>query len=470
MEPITPIQSDDQVRLSGVIEVDYELVEDISSLISAGQQGMVLNILVDLHPADLARIVSHLSRDLAKDVLQWLPVETAGEVLAELDDDYRAELADALPSERLTAMIDELDTDDAADVLADLPLDMAERIIPELEDAEDVKELLSYEEESAGGLMATEYVVVPASFTVAHATEEVRAHADAIANIFVLFVADDLDRLVGQVSMKRLLLSPAHAKIAEIMNEDIISVPTNMDQEDVARLMERYDLVVLPVVDPDGCLVGRITIDDVVDVIRDEAEEDIQRMSGVAGGEEATDSILRISRGRLPWLLLGLAGASLAAFVILAFEESLAAASILAGFIPIVMATAGNAGIQSSAIAVQGLASGDVWASDIKRRLGKELTVALINGVASALVLGAGILLVGSLFPSGMHDPVQLAYTAAIALLIVIVIATTIGASIPLLLHKFGIDPALATGPFITTSNDIVGILVFFLLANWLYL
>ena len=270
--------------------------------------------------------------------------------------------------------------------------------------------------------------------------------------------------------MKKLLLSRASAMIGDIMNEDVISVPTSMDQEDVARLMERYDLVAMPVVDPDGCLVGRITIDDIVDVIRDEAEEDIQRMSGVAGGEETTDSVLRISRGRLPWLLAGLAGASLAALVIISFEESLAAASILAGFIPIVMATAGNAGIQSSAIAVQGLASGDIWASDIKRRLGKELSVALLNGVASSIVLGLGILLLGVLFAERVGNPTQLAYTAATALLIVIVIATTIGAMTPLLLDKMGIDPAIATGPFITTSNDILGILVFFLLADWLYL
>ncbi len=370
MEPILQEQTPESVRPTGVIDVDSELVDDLSELIEAGQEGMFMNIAADLHSADLASVVSHLEKDLARQVLEWLPIETAAEVLAELDDDYRADIVDAIPNERLAAMIDELYTDDAADVLADLPLDLAEQIIPVLEDAEDLKELLAYEEDSAGGLMAAEYVSVMADQTVAQATEEVRAHADAIAEIFALFVVDDLDRLVGIVPMKKLLLSPARTRIGDIMDNDIISVPTDMDQEDVARLMERYDLVTMPVVDRDGCLVGRITIDDIVDVIRDEAEEDIQRMSGVAGGEEATDSVLRISRGRLPWLLLGLAGASLAALVILSFEASLAAASILAGFIPIVMATAGNAGIQSSAIAVQGLASGDIWASEASPREG----------------------------------------------------------------------------------------------------
>lgn len=470
MEPTLQEQTPESIRPAGVIDMDSELVEDISLLIEEGQEGMVMNIVADLHAADLASVVSHLQKDLARQVLEWLPIETAADVLAELDDDYRADLVDEIPNERLAAMIDELDTDDAADVLADLPLDLAEQILPSLEDAEDVKELLAYDEDSAGGLMATEFVSVMADQTVAQATEEVRAHADAIAEIFALFVVDDLDRLVGIVPMKTLLLSPARTRIGDIMDDDIVSVPTDMDQEDVARLMERYDLVTMPVVDHSGCLVGRITIDDIVDVIRDEAEEDIQRMSGVAGGEEATDSVLRISRGRLPWLLLGLAGASLAAMVILSFEHSLTAASILAGFIPIVMATAGNAGIQSSAIAVQGLASGDIWASDLKRRLGKELAVAFINGLASAIVLGAGILLLGWLLPEKIGDPAQLAFTAATALLIVIVLATTVGAMIPLLLDKVGVDPALATGPFITTSNDILGILIFFLLANWLYL
>ena len=470
MEPTLPDNAVDTSRPAGVIDVDSELVSDISTLIESGQQAMVMNILGDLHPADLAIIVSHINKDLARQVLHWLPVETAAEVRAELDDDYRADLADAIPNERLTAMIDELDTDDAVDVLADLPHELAHQIIPELEDAEDVKELLAYDEDSAGGLMATEFVSVLRNQTVAQATEVVRTHADEIREIFALFVVDGLDRLVGIVTMKKLLLSPAHAIISEIMKEDIVSVPTSMDQEDVARLMERYDLVTMPVVDGDGCMVGRITVDDIVDVIRDEAEEDIQRMSGVAGGEEATDSVLRITRGRLPWLLVGLAGASLAALVILSFEESLAAASILAAFIPIVMATAGNAGIQSSAIAVQGLASGDVWASDITRRLGKEFSVAMLNGIAASVVLGAAILILGGVFSERLGDPLKLAYTSSLALLLVIVIATTIGAMTPLLLDRLNIDPAIATGPFITTSNDILGILVFFLLADWLYL
>ena len=468
MEVLPNISPEEKDRPFGILEVDADLIDDIASLIDADQRGMVLNILTDLHPADLASIVSHLAKDEALKVLEWLPVETAADVLAELEDDFRADVVENMQPERLTAMIDELDSDDAADVLADLPSDMAKQILPELEDHDDVKELLSYGEDTAGGLMAAEFVAVKADFTVAIATEEVREHAEKVRDIFVLFVLDDFERLIGVVNMKNLLLSHADVLIGTIMATDYVSVTTDMDQEEVARLMERYDLVTLPVTDKGGCLVGRITIDDIVDVIREEAEEDIQRMSGVAGGEEHTDSVMRIVRGRLPWLLMGLAGATMAATVILLFEETLAAAAILASFIPIVMATAGNAGIQSSAIAVQGLASGDVWATDIRKRITKEISVALINGLVASSVLGVAIIIYGSL--TDVAGPIQLAYTASIALLFVVVLATTIGATIPLMLHKLGIDPALATGPFITTSNDIIGILIFFLLANWLYL
>ena len=468
MEVLPNIPPEEKDRIVGPLELDADLVEDISALIDADERGMVLNILADLHPADVASITTHLSKDEAQKVLEWLPIETAAELLAELEDDFRSELVNSFSQERLTAMIDELDTDDAADILANLPSEVAERILPELEDSDDVKELLSYEEDTAGGLMAAEFIAVGIDFTVADATEEVRLHADKVQDIFVLFVIDENEQLVGTVNMKRLLLSPAKARIKDIMKSEVVSVTTDVDQEEVARIMERYDLVTLPVIDFEGCLVGRITIDDIVDVIREEAEEDIQRMSGVAGGEEHTDSVLQIVRGRLPWLLAGLFGATLAAVVILFFHESLATAAILAGFIPIVMATAGNAGIQSSAIAVQGLASGDIWATDFKKRLAKEVYVAIVNGMAVATFLGIAIIIYGQF--SSVENPLQLAYTAALALLFVIILATTVGATIPLLLEKLGIDPALATGPFITTSNDILGILIFFLLANLLYL
>lgn len=457
----------------GTLEVDAELVDDISTLVESGQQGMVLNLVADLHPADLAQLISHLPFDEAKQLFSWLPAIQGGVILPELDDTYRGELLEEFKPGRVGAMLDELDTDDATDILADLPESVAEAVIPLLEDAEDVRALLGYDEESAGGIMGREYVSAKGSWTVAEVTEEVRKEADEIDQIYVVYVLDDEGRLEGFITLKKLLLSPAHVKADEIMRSDYVSVQVDLDQEEVARIMERYDLIALPVTDYEGKLVGRITIDDIVDVIREEAEEDIQRMSGVTGGEEPTDSVLRITRGRLPWLLVGLVGAGLSGFVIGGFEEALQEAVILAAFIPIMMATAGNVGIQSSSIIVQGLASGDLWSSDVVQRLGKETAVALINGVALSLVLAGGVLLIPVVAPGfaeTIHSTVLLALTAGLSLLAVIILATVIGTTVPLFLHRGGIDPAIATGPFITTSNDIIGLSVYFLIATVIYL
>lgn len=469
MEP-ADVQGMDLVRPTGTLELDGEMIADIESLIESGSRAMVLNILADVHPADIAGLISHLSRSDAGVVLGWLSTEMAGDVIVDLDDDFRAQLLEDVAPARLTAVLDEMDTDDAADVLSDLPDDVAEAVLPTLEDAEDVSTLLAYDEETAGGIMAAEFVAVHTGWTVEQATEEVRRNAEDVEQVYGVYAIDEDESLRGFVSLKRLLLSPATALIETVMEADPVCVPTSVDQEEVARVMERYDLVSLAVVDDQGRLAGRITIDDIVDVIREEAEEDIQRMSGVAGGEEATDTVLRVVRGRLPWLLAGMLGAGLAAVVILQFEDALQASAILAGFIPIVMATAGNAGIQSSAIAVQGLASGDIWAADLMPRITREVAVSVLNGLASAVILGIVIVAVGQSGVIEIEDPVTLAGTAALALVLVIMLATTIGATIPLLLDKAGVDPALATGPFITTSNDILGILVFFLLAEALYL
>ena len=463
-EPAAATVGQDQ-RPGGLLEVDNELVENIATLLRAEQRGMVLNLIADLYPADLARLLSHLPFDEAQRLFRWMPPEQGSDVLAELDSAFRADLLEEERPQRLTALLDDLDTDDAADVLADLSDEVALRVLPDLEDADDLRELLGYGEETAGGIMAREFVAVPIHWTVADVTEEVRRNAETVEEIYAVFVIDEDEKLCGVISLKRLLLSPADARIDTVMREDLISVTTDVDQEEVARIMERYDLVSLPVVDSAGRLLGRITIDDVVDVIREEAEEDMQRMSGISGDEEPTDTVLRITRGRLPWLLLGMVGAGLSGLVIGSFEHALEQAVVLAAFIPVVMAMAGNAGIQSSAIVVQGLASGDLWSSDIMRRLGKEVLVALINGAALAVILAAFVVIVGL----GL-DTLRLALTAGLSLFLVILLATCIGTTVPIFLHRAGIDPALATGPFITTSNDIIGLAVFFLLATLLYL
>ncbi len=465
MEPEKNITQGEAQVVAAQIEVDGELADNVQALVEEGQRGMVLNLVADLHAADLARLLEHLPSDRARALFHWLSTEQGGEVLPEIEDDFRAILLEEVRSERISALLDEMPTDDAADVLADLPAEVVEEVLPALEDKEELAELLAYDEESAGGIMGTEFVAVPQDWTVEQATEEVRRQAEDVEPIYAVFVVDSAQALVGGVSLKRLLLSKPEARMGNILDTDDLSVLATLDQEEVARIMERYDRVSLPVVDELKRVIGRITIDDIVDVIRDEAEEDIQRMVGVAGGEEHTDSVGQVSRGRLPWLFTGLLGAGISASIIAYFDQTLQQAVVLASFIPIVQSTAGNAGIQSSAIAVQGLASGDVWTSDLLRRIGKELLVAIINGVALAIALAVAVLLL-------MDAPSTsvLAFTAALSLVIVIVLATTIGATVPLVLDRIGIDPALATGPFITVTNDIIGISVFFVLATLIYL
>ncbi len=467
------VTEDNRDRRSGSLEVDDQLVADISALLQSDERGMLMNLIADLHPADLANLISHLDLEDAQLLFDRLPAERGGDVLTELDSTLRTALLEESRPDRISEMLDNLDTDDATDILGDLSDEMAEEVLDGLEDADHVRELLSYDEESAGGIMQREYVPALRTWTVAEVTEEVRRLAETIEPIYAVYVIDEAGVLLGVVSLKQLLLSPATARIDSLMRTDFAAVTTEVDQEEVARIMERYDLVVLPVVDATGRLIGRITIDDVVDVIREEAEEDIQLMSGVSGGEAVTDSVFRILRGRLPWLMVGLVGAGLSGLVIGTFEEALEAAVILASFLPIMMATAGNVGIQSSSIVVQGLASGDVWSSDVVRRMGKETAVALVNGLSLASVLAASIILLPILIPSAsalIVHPVHLAVTAGLSLMAIVLLSTVIGTVVPILLHRVGIDPALATGPFITTLNDILGLTVYFLIATFFYL
>ena len=445
--------------------VDDDLVDAVADLVGAGHRGHVLNLVADLRPADLADLLSHLPPELARVAFRWLPDDTTSRALPELESAERTDLLDGLSTDELVALIDPLASDDQADVLADVDVTQADDVLVQLEDSSDVEALLSYGDDTAGGLMATEVVAVLDTSTVGEATEAVRANADAVDPVFAVFAVDAEGKLTGVIPLKRLLLSPADRPVAEIAEADVVAVEPDLDQEEVARIMERYDLVALPVVSAGKRLLGRITIDDVVDVIREEAEEDLQRAVGITGEEELSTNVFAVSRGRLVWLLLGLVGAYVSGLVIVGYEEALQVAPVLALFIPIVMAMAGNAGIQSSAIAVQGLASGDLWRSDLLKRIGKELAVALINGTVLAVAL-AGIVVL-----SGFgDDTLRLALTAALALMVVIVLSTLVGATVPLVLNRVGIDPALAMGPFITVSNDILGLTIFFATASVLYL
>ncbi len=458
-------------------KVDPTFASALVDHLDTGDLDSALALVAELHPADLARLAHRMPREYVTKLLMALPVETGADVLAAWEEEYSAEILGDVPPEHLAPLLNELESDDAADVLGQMDASVVPHVLPALEDSEAIRNLLEYDAETAGGIMATEYVAVPMHWTVAEATEEVRRNAETVEEIYVIFAVDEAGRLNGFVSLKRLLLSPSSALIEYVMRKDIHFVTPDIDQEEVVRIMERYDLVSLAVVDEAHQLIGRVTIDDAIDVIREEAEEDYQRLSGITGDEEPTDSIVRITRGRLPWLLLGMIGAAIAGSVIGVFEESIRRVSVLASFIPVVMAMAGNAGIQSSAIIVQGLASGDVWSANMLRRLGKEVLVAAVNGIALAVAMALVVVLVfmagAGIWPDvvlAAPEPVRLAATAGMSLFVVVLLAAAIGVSIPLVLHRAGIDPALATGPFITTSNDIIGLVVFFTLATLLYL
>ncbi len=458
-------------------ELDEVIAQEVELRLEENDFAAALDLLQQLHPADIARLVTELGRDHAASLTLALPTITGANVLAELDEAFCADLLSEVSTERITALLNELESDDAADVLSNLDETVRQRVLRVLEDRESVKGLLEYGEETAGGIMATEVVSAIANWTVAEATEEIRRNAENTQDLYVVFVIDEAKKLKGFVTIRRLLLSPSDAVIGDVMRTDIRYVTAEVDQEEVVRIMERYDLVSLAVVDDNRRLIGHVTIDDAVDVIREEAEEDYLRLSGITGDEDQTDTVFSITRGRLPWLLLGMVGAVFAGSVIGVYEENIRRASVLAAFIPVVMAMAGNAGIQSSAIIVQGLASGEVWSVNMLRRMGKEVYVAIANGLALAAVMIVAVLVVfgwmASIWPSFViqaPDPWRLAATAGLSLFVVVILAAVIGATIPLMLDRIGVDPALATGPFITTSNDIIGLLVFFMLAAVLYL
>jgi len=451
-------------RPGGTLELDESVVDDIVALLDEGQRGMVLNLVADLHPADVALLLRRLPLPEGEQLLRWLPPRPAGDTLAELDDPLRDELLEGLPEADLATLLNALDTDDAVDILGGLPDERALAILADLDDTKDLTELLEYGPETAGGIMAREYVAVAPDATLQEAADAVRRFADDVEEIYTAYVVDEGGVLVGVLSLKQLLLSSATVPVRDVMETDFVTVSVGMDQEKVGQIVQRYDLVSIPVVDDAGRMLGRITIDDVVDVIRDEAEEDMQLMSGLPGEEETADTVVQVSRGRLPWLIVGLVGSGLSGTVIGTFEATLEQAVVLATFIPIVTAMGGNAAVQSAAIAVQGLSTGEIWLSDAFLRIGKEVAVGLLNGVVIAALLCVPIALLG------MGNVQMLVLTLTLTMLCVFLVATTNGALIPFFLTWIGVDPASAMGPFVTTLNDILGLLIYFLIATSLYL
>lgn len=461
-------------RNAGILqELDDQFVDTLTELVEEGQQGFALNLIAEMHPADVAFLLERIDNEAAVRLFDWLNVPMQSEVIAELDGNLRNLLLEDWDAEEIVEVVDEMDSDDAADLVADLPEHLAEEVLTVLEDGQKVRTLLAFDEDTAGGLMGFEYVAVPKTWNIAEVTGEVRKQAEEVEQVYVVYVLDEEKKLCGFLTLEQIILSPDFMSVQDVMDDEVVYVTADTDQEEVARIFERYDLLALPVVDQNGHLLGRITIDDILDVIREEAEEDMQRMSGIsAEGEEVDDSIFKISRGRLPWLMVGLTGSLISAFVIEGFTGFLEREIILSMFIGVIGSTSGNVGIQSSAIAVQGLAKGDIWQSDLLARIGKEVLVALIN--ALGLVMMIFVVLMGAKglgLGTKLHhvDMFRLMSTVGLSLSVSILLAATIGSAMPILLDKFGIDPAIATGPFVTTSNDILGVLFYFLIARWIY-
>lgn len=446
-------------------ELTKEYLEDLSEAIAEGRDTYLKGELDELHPADIAEIFDKLKAQELSYLFKLLESEKAAEVMIELDEDDREKLLSTLTSKEIAErVIDNIDSDDAADVIAELPEDKKAEVIANISDEEqrtDISDLLRYEEDSAGGIMAKELVKVKESWTIARGIREMRKQAEDIDQVYTIYVTDEEDKLVGTLSLKKLLFSSSSIKtpISEIYSEQPLHyVFPEESGEECANIMDKYDLVVLPVVDHDMTLLGRITIDDVVDLIKEEAERDYQLASGLSESVESDDSVWLLTRARLPWLLIGLLGGVLVAQVIGLFEETLAQVATLMVFVPLIAAMAGNVGVQSSAIVVQGLANKSLSSSSIFQKLMKELAVALLNGaICGAVILGYSMLFM---------DSYALSYTVGISLFSVIIIAALFGTLVPLVLDKVKIDPALATGPFITTMNDIIGLSVYFIYAK----
>lgn len=415
-----------------------------------------------MHYADIAEILDELNLDQATYIIKLLDSETTSDVLSELEEDVLEKVLQNLSVKEIAEEVKELDTDDAVDLISELPPERKQRVIAQIDDkalVADINELLEYDENSAGGLMAKELVKVYETWTVAGCLRKIRTQAENVKRVHSIYVVDKADKLIGRLSLKDLLIAKNETKISAIYIPKVDAVHVNDDDEDVARLMAKYDLEAVPVVDDEKTLLGRITIDDIVDVIIEEAEKDYQLAAGITQDVDAEDSIFALTRARLPWLFLGLIGGVGAAIIMGTFDTIIEDFPLILLFTPLIAAMAGNVGVQSSAIIVQGLANDDIKGS-INSRLIKEMLLATLNGIILAIFLFGFMLF--------WQQDFQTALAISVSLVAVIIVAGIVGTFIPLFLHKRGIDPAIATGPFITTSNDIFGILIYFIIAKFI--
>jgi len=441
-------------------KISKELIHELELLIQSKDDQQLEVLLNDLHHADIAEILDELDFDEATYIFKVLDSEKTAEILLELEDDLREKILSRLSPKEIAEELDELETNDAADIIAELSQSKKQEVISELQDVEhakDIVDLLRYKEDTAGGIMHKELVKVNENWDVFTCIKQMRIQAKNISRVHSIYVVDDEDRLLGRLSLKDLLTTAAKTPISEVYIKKLNSVIVDTEDVEVARIMQKYDLEAIPVTDELGRLVGRITIDDIVDVIKEEADQDYQLAAGITQDVEAGDSILELTKARLPWLLIGMVIEIVASFVLKSNESAFQKYSTLIIFVPLLSATAGNIGVQASAIVVQGLANGTL--KEFSRDyFSKEIAVAMISGtIISLMLLG---------YHSFMYGQFQVGLAISISMVVVILFAATLGTLVPLFLHKNKIDPAIATGPFVSTTNDVFGIILYFWIAQ----
>lgn len=438
-------------------ELSREFLDRFHQAVEERDSEFISSSLKDINPADISSLLHEFDADESKYVLTILDNETSAEIINDLDPDIRARFLKVYEPQEISEIITHLDSDDAVDIINELPVKEREEVIATIEDPEreeHIIDLMRYEEDVAGGLMAKELIKANVNWNVVQCIEEIRRQAENVEKLYAVYVVDDNDILLGRVALKKIILASDNTRIADIYEKELISVETYLSEEEVAAVMRKYDLEAVPVVNVNGKLVGRITIDDIVDVITEIAEEERQIMAGISEDVEEADSIWMLSRARLPWLIIGIVGGLLSAQFMGLFEEDLMRIAAIAFFIPLIQATGGNVGIQSSSIVVQSLANPSAFDDSLAKRLMKVFLVAILNGfVLSTLVYGINYI---------TSDEQGLAFIVSIALLFVVIIASFMGTITPLILNKFGFNPALASGPFITTTNDLLGLGIYF--------
>lgn len=446
-------------------EFSPEDIEKIERLIDSEQRQEVLQELEGMHPADIAELFQHLNLKQAEWVFELIPNrEEKADILMELDEEDRKKLMEGMDPEQIGHYIDLLDTDDAVDLIQELDEEDREEVIQNIGDVEqagDIVDLLQYDEDTAGGLMGTELISVNENLSMPDCLKEMRRQAEDLDDIYYVYVVDDDNRLKGVLPLKKMITHPSVSKIKHVMEDNPVAVKVDMPIDEVAIDFEKYNLVAMPVVDSIGRLMGQITVDDVMDQVREQQERDYQLASGISSDVDADDSVLAQTKARLPWLLIGIAGGLLSSLILSGFEAQLAAVTALAYFIPLIGGTGGNVGVQASAIVVQGLANGRLDLKEFWQQLWKELRISLLTGVVISLAV-----LVYTLFT----EPGSYGLTLAVAtsLFCIVVFSTVFGALVPLTLEKLKVNPALATGPFIQITNDVVGLLIYVGMAAWM--